>query len=54
MKCIKYKKIEARLEKKVNDKTIQYFSLFSIITIPLFTWLLATKASLFDYTFSMI
>lgn len=54
MKIYKYKKIEARLEKNINDKTVTYFSIFSIITIPIFTYLYATKASPFDYTFSMI
>lgn len=33
---------------------VKYFSIFSIITIPIFTYLFATKASPFDYTFSMI
>lgn len=54
MKIYKYKKIEARLEKNVKNRRIVHFSIFIIITIPLFTYLFATKASPFDYTFSMI
>jgi len=47
-------KIEKFIEKNLHNPALKYFSIFSIIMIPLFTYLFATKESPFDYTFSMI